>query len=243
MATVTTPEANLASTAAKSTRPPSDQLVTMRGIDWQGYSAILELKGERRSPRVVFLDGDVSFMSPSPTREFLNNRLHDLIRAVLEGLEIPHLPLGSTTFRQEQEQGGVEADQSYYLANRRYVRGKKKIDLSIDPPPDLAVEVVVTHRAKRALEVYRRLGVPEVWICTEEELVFLIRGQDGVLAPSTSSTAMPCITATEVHSWLRKEDDDDEGAWGEISDDGSPRSLHLDAVTGRDERKNPARRG
>ena len=66
------------------------------------------------------------------------------------------------------ERGGVEGDQTYYFANAARVRGKKKIDLRRDPPPDLAIEVVVTHDADEAVEVYRRFRVPEVWVCDQD---------------------------------------------------------------------------
>ncbi|QEH37768.1 hypothetical protein OJF2_63590 [Aquisphaera giovannonii] len=211
MATVTKPEGTIATT--RKAEAEGDQLVTMRGIDWQGYLTILDMKTDRRFPRVVFLDGEVSFMSPSPTHEFLNDRLRSFLRAVLSGLGIPFLPLGSTTFRREERRGGVEGGQTYYLVNRGHVRDKKRIDLSVDPPPDLAVEIVVTHPADDTLEVYRRLRVPEVWVCTETELVFLVLDRNGHYARTDSSVALPGISAAEIHSWITRGGYDDEGAW------------------------------
>ena len=75
---------------------------------------------------------------------------------------------GSTTFRRRAKRGGVEGDQTLLSGQLDRIRGKKKISLKIDPPPDLAIEVVVTHEADEAVEVYRRFRVPEVWICDAE---------------------------------------------------------------------------
>ena len=92
---------------------------------------------------------------------------------VVAGLEVPCVPAGSTTFRRRAKRGGVEGDQTFYLANEAKVRGKEALRLKVDPPPDLAIEVVWTHDAAAATEVYRRFKVPEVWIYGHDELTIL----------------------------------------------------------------------
>ncbi len=83
---------------------------------------------------------------------------------VIEELKIVCILAGSTTSAVARGSGGFEPDQSYYLANAPRIKGKKELRLKTDPPPDLAIEVVYSHDADRALEVCRRLGVPEVWV-------------------------------------------------------------------------------
>jgi Uma2 family endonuclease len=56
---------------------------------------------------------------------------------------------------------GIEPDQCFYIQSHQAMRGKKRIDLTVDPPPDLAIEVDVT--SKTQLDAYRMLGVPELW--------------------------------------------------------------------------------
>ena len=207
MATITTPE----STAEIQ----GDQLVALEGIDWAGYAAMLRLRGERSLPRMTYLDGRLSLVSPSYRHENLKKLLDYFIASALAGLGVPFLPAGSTTFRRRRKRGGVEGDESYYIANRGRIHGKAVIDLRIDPPPDLAIEVVVSHDADDAIEVYRRLGVPEVWICTPAEIIMLTLGEDGLYAKVESSVAVPGVSATEVHSWIHRPMEAGVTAWAD----------------------------
>jgi Uma2 family endonuclease len=162
---------------------------------------------------MVYLDGKLSLMSPSFTHEYLKERLGILITEVVVGLVIPCIHSGSTTFRRRAKRGGVEGDQTYYLANLGRIRGKKKISLKVDPPPDLAIEVVASHDADDAVEVYRRFRVPEVWICDENELTILVLQQNGRYVPAERGQAFNFLTASEIHSWISRSDYDSNTAW------------------------------
>ena len=76
-----------------------------------------------------------------------------------------------------------------------------ELDLKVDPPPDLAVEAVVSHGPKQALEIYRRLGVPEVWVCTSRALTIFRIGEDGTYAVTAESHALPTLRAEEIFDW------------------------------------------
>ena len=69
----------------------------------------------------------------------------------------------STIFRRDDLQCGFEADESFYIQHEAVVRGKTEIDLAIDPPPDLVVEVEHTRSAINKLALLAAIGVPEVW--------------------------------------------------------------------------------
>jgi Uma2 family endonuclease len=178
-----------------------DQVVVMGDVGWEGYSTMLGVRGERRSPRMIFLDEDVWLMSPSYSHERLKERLVLFVMEVVVGLKIPCVMSGQTTFRRHSKRGGVEGDQTYYLANAASVRGKTEIDLGIDPPPDLAIEAVTTHDASEAVEVYRRLNVPEVWVCDATELRVLVLATDGGYAESKTSLAFPFLSADDIAEW------------------------------------------
>ena len=157
-----------------------DQCVEFHDIGWKGYCTLLRLRGERSMPRMVYLDGTVWLMSPAFPHERLKKRLGSVRRRrSSRSFDIPCIPAGSTTFRRRAKKGGVEGDQTYYLANEERVRGKKKLHLKTDPPPDLAIEAVHSHDADAAIEVYRRFKVPEVWVCDEAELVILVLQPNG----------------------------------------------------------------
>jgi len=190
-----------------------DQCVQLRDIAWTGYSKLLRLRGERSVPRMVYLDGIVWLMSPSLSHELLKKRLGRVVEVIVEELNIPCFPTGSTTLRRGRKRGGVEGDQTYYIANESRVRGKKKIDLKTDPPPDLAIEAVYSHAANAAVEVYRRIRVPEVWICDETELIILVMQPTGRYAGSSTSAAFPFLSSSEVHEWLIRPQTDSETRW------------------------------
>ncbi len=205
MATVASPESTI--------ETEGDQLVVIDGVSWTGFAAFLRLRGERARPKVVYLDGRLSLMSPGYTHEHLKKRLGVFIETAMEGLGVRFVMAGSTTLRRKRKRGGVEGDETYYLRNLEALRGKKRLDLRVDPPPDLVVEVVVSHDADDSIEVYRRLGVREVWVCTELELAFLTLGDDGDYAATVTSIALPGLTGPEALSWALRDDFPDDFEW------------------------------
>ena len=198
--------------------PPSiegdgDQCVVLRDIGWKGYTTLLRVRGKRSIPRMVYLDGSLLLLSPSFFHERLKELLGCFIMILVGELEIPCVMAGSTTFRRRAKRGGVEGDQTYYLANLDRIRGKKKISLKVDPPPDLAIEVVTSHEADDAVEVYRRFRVPEVWICDENQLTILVLQPSGQYASAERSHAFNFLTASETHSWVSRSQDSSDTAW------------------------------
>jgi Uma2 family endonuclease len=190
-----------------------DQCVALSGVDWKGYSTMLRLRGERGVPRMVYLDGELFLMSPSFSHERLKERLGDLVKAIVMILDIPCVTTAQTTFRRRKKRGGVEADHSFYLANEARVRGKDQIRLRVDPPPDLAIEAVYSHDAGAAVEVYRRLGVPEVWVGDQVGLTILVRRPDGRYAESPTSAAFPFLTAAEISDWVHRPPSTTDTEW------------------------------
>jgi Uma2 family endonuclease len=106
-------------------------------------------------------------------------------------------PAGETTLRRRKKRGGVEGDETFYLANEARVRGKDNIDLRVDPPPDLAIEAVSSHAAARAVEVYRRFGVPEVWVCDEKGCASWSCRRTAGISKGNRARRSPFLTAAE----------------------------------------------
>ena len=121
---------------------------------------------------------------------------------------------GSTTYKREDLERGFEPDASFYIRNAERVRGKSRIDLDVDPPPDLVVEVDITNPSLDKLPIYARLGVPEVWRYDGERLtVFGLRGEgyaevaeSSVLPPLTSEALSGLIkesASLDIADWVR----------------------------------------
>jgi Uma2 family endonuclease len=197
----------------RDTGTDGDQCVVMHGIGWDGYTKVLRARGERSMPRMVYLDGNLYLMSPAYHHESLAERLGYFVMTVAEECDIPCTFAGSTTFRRKKKKGGVEGDKTFYLTNEPRIRGKAKLHLRTDPPPDLVIEVVNTHDADEAVEVWRRFGAPEVWVEDGEHLTILSLQPDGRYTEGASSVAFPFLTAAEIHEWVTQPSTASEIAW------------------------------
>lgn len=189
-------------------RPSPDRVVVMRYVGWSGYMKMLRIRGDRGRPRMFYLDGDVHLTATSYSHERDKARFGMFIMSIGVALRVPFIMAGSTNYRLKKVDSGFEPDKSYYLDHLHHVRDKKEIDLRIDPPPDLAIEVVLRNSATAAVEISRRLGVPEIWVCTERVLKFMVLGSNGRYAKSATSRAFPCLNASEVLTWIRRPEAD-----------------------------------
>jgi Uma2 family endonuclease len=200
--------------ADTSVRPiEGDQCVEMFAIGWEGYKAMLRVRGRESVPRMTYLDGNLWLMSPSFFHESLAERTGAFVIEVAIGVGISYLPAGHTTFRRLKKKGGVEADKSYYFANEARVRGKKRIDLRVDPPPDLVIEAVYTHDAEAAVEVWRRFGVPEVWVVDQTGLCILLLQAGGEYVESEASAIYPFVARAEIYEWVTRSPEMPELEW------------------------------
>lgn len=181
----------------------ADRSFEIHATGWEGYEAYLAARGERSRPKMIYLDGALTLVSPGQPHERLNVRIGRFFHEVVVNLGIHTLSLGQTTWRRRDVDAGVEGDQTFYITNEHLVRGRE-VDLEVDPPPDLAIEVVHSHKADGALETYRRLGVPEVWVCDENRVRILILGADGAYNEATHSLALPFLAAAEIFAQVQQ---------------------------------------
>jgi len=140
--------------------PPGQQLL-MTNVSWQMYEQLLEEFGEKRSSRINYSQGVLEIMVPLPEHEVNKIMIGDLVKTLLEELDIEFWSLGSTTFKSQTMNQGIEADDCFYIENEAAVRGKNRLDLTVDPPPDLAIEIDITSRTQ--FNNYQVLGVGELW--------------------------------------------------------------------------------
>ena len=138
------------------------EIIHLSGISWQTYENLLtELSASRRL-RLTYNRGSLEIMVPSPEHERYKEIVGRFVETLAEELEVRIDCLGSTTFKLPQL-NGVEPDKCFYIENVNVIRGKKRIDLTQDPPPDLVVEIDITSSSKNRFEVYADMGVPEIW--------------------------------------------------------------------------------
>lgn len=163
--------------------PPGERVI-LQDVTWQEFEAILEELGEHRSSRLAYDKGTLEIMVPLPEHEASKEIIGDLVKALLEELDLEFCSLGSTTFKNQQMAQGIEPDQCFYIRNEAAVRGKNRIDLTVDPPPDLGLEIDVTSRTHPS--VYEILGVPELWRFEEGKLqINVLRSGNYVEVPES----------------------------------------------------------
>ncbi|MFN6481780.1 MULTISPECIES: Uma2 family endonuclease [unclassified Nostoc] len=173
---------------------PGQQML-LKDISWQQLEDILEEMGERRAARISYSHGWLEIMVPLPEHEKDKELISDLVKILLEILQIDFEPFGSTTLKNERIRQTVEPDTSFYIQNQAAVIGKNWIDLNIAPPPDLAIEIDITSRTR--FENYEILGVPELWRHTQQGLEISLL-QEGKYIKSQSSPNFPNIPIIEL---------------------------------------------
>ncbi len=218
MATAT--ESALPATAPANQGDAAGTRLILRGIPWDLYVQLCDAD-EHRKVKMAYLDGTLELMAPEYVHDSISRRLGLFVNVVGEVLDIPCQGAGSTTFRRTfEEQGlrqsaGKEADQAVYFANEPAIRGRRQLDLEIDPPPDLAIEVDNASRSDRALPIYARIGVPELWIFDVETftLRFLALQPDGTYAAIEQSFNLPMLTPARVLQGLAPAEGLPETRW------------------------------
>ncbi|MEM1252400.1 MAG: Uma2 family endonuclease [Cyanobacteria bacterium P01_H01_bin.21] len=167
--------------------PPGQRLL-LEDISWSEFEAILDDLGEHRSARIAYDNGTLEIMAPLPWHEDDKEIISDLLKVLLEELDIDFRALGSTTFKNQSMLKGIEPDQCFYIANEAAIRGKQRLNLSVDPPPDLALEIDITSRTHP--QTYAALGVPELWR-RENETLKIYHLKAGKYLEAKSSLVFP----------------------------------------------------
>lgn len=183
--------------------------------DWRFYELILRKTGDRRV--FVTFDGErLEVMSPSFRHDLSAERLAVLVRQVLNHVNVPSLGAGSFTLKKRKASRGLEPDRCFYIRSVNAIRGKQEVDLRSDPPPDLAIEVEISRRLLDRIDIYRRLGVPEVWCYDGNRLRVLRLGKEGY-DEVTRSPALPDLPPPEeVHRLVQQSWDMDDLAWSKV---------------------------
>jgi Uma2 family endonuclease len=125
---------------------------------------------------------------PLPEHEKIKRFLVSAIEILLDTLELDWEPYGSTPFKRGDRQVGVEPDDCFYVQHAAQMLGLRRVDLTVDPPPDLAIEVNIMSPTR--LAAYQRLGVPELWRYQNGQ-VEIWRLQAGQYVKSESSSVIP----------------------------------------------------
>ncbi|MEA5550208.1 Uma2 family endonuclease [Anabaena cylindrica UHCC 0172] len=150
----------------------AEQRTVLYNVSWDTFEALLRDTGEHRSSRFAYDCGTLEIMTPLFEHENPKGNFGNFIIALAEELDIELRSAGSTTLKRKSFAKGIEPDSCYYIKNETAMRGRETLNLEIDPPPDLAIEIDITSSSVNKFNIYAALGVAELWRYDGEVLKF-----------------------------------------------------------------------
>jgi Uma2 family endonuclease len=190
----------------------------LTGVNYDVYVQLRDAWGNRHL-RMAYHDGVLEIMSPEFRHEKPGWRLGYLVDAYADAFNVDFEPAGATTFRKgipgRKKGQGKEPDASFYLGDlAARVRNLDTLDLEVDPPPSLWIEVDNRASSKGRLPLYAKLGVPEVWrYRPRTRRLRFVRLVEGVYEEITTSIALPGLTSALVLELLVEAETRGTSAW------------------------------
>jgi len=190
---------------------PSEQRVVLRDIPWNAYEGLLPEQQDKSTPRFTYDQGILEIMSPSYEHEELKDIITLLgnIWAGASGAKIR--TFGSATFKREDIKRAFEPDGCFYVQSVDRIRGKKRIDLTTDPPPDIVVEIDITNSSINKFPLFAAIGIPEVWRYDRQMSIFKLESNSYSLI--AQSQFLAGLTADLITELIRLSESINRGEW------------------------------
>lgn len=180
---------------------PPDAMTIFRNLAWEEYKSIVKALGHAPRFRMAYDNGVLQIMTTSPKHERIKMLLGWLVLELAKASGQPFDSIGSATLMNDEVRKGTEPDDCSYLQNASRVIGKD-IDLNVDPPPDLAIEVDLASPSLKKFPIYAALGVTELWRHKRGRVKFYQLGV-GEYEEISQSIAFPFVTPDVIKSHVR----------------------------------------
>jgi len=180
---------------------PTHERVILHGVTWATFERLLADRGDSSGVRLAYDRGTVELTMPSPEHEWFKATLTQIVDAIAFARDLHYENLASTTFTREDLSRGFEPDACFYVQHADAMHELRRLDLTIDPPPDLVLEIDITSTSLNKLPLYAALGVPEVWRYTRQGIHLYQRRGEGY-EPIESSTVFPGVHRTDLDHFL-----------------------------------------
>jgi len=171
--------------------------VVLYNISWQQFENLLIDLGQTRAARIAYDNGTFEIMTPLPEHEYYKEAIGISIQDIAEELDINYESYGSTTWKREVRLAGIEPDNCFYFQNEAKIRGRLEFNLNQDPPPDLALEIDMTHKSLNRFPIYARLGIPEIW-CYDSGELKIYQLQQETYGEVETSSVFPMLRVQEI---------------------------------------------
>jgi Uma2 family endonuclease len=191
--------------------PPEERML-LHDVSWETYEQLLANYADSSGPRFTYDRGVLEIMSPSSEHEEFSDVIRLLVYLLAEEWNINARGFGSTTFRRSDVSRGVEPDSCFYIQSVDKLSGVSNLDLNDHPPPDLAVEIDMTHPSISKLPIYAAFGVPEIWHYEDDQIIIL-KLQGGKYVKSETSIAFPRLSRKQIGSFIELSKIEERPAW------------------------------
>ncbi|WP_193196796.1 Uma2 family endonuclease [Nostoc sp. MG11] len=171
---------------------PPGAVVRLPG-SWQDYQALNEQLGDRSSPRIKYRDGEILLIAPLPEHGRKVSIIAHVVKVLLDHLGQEYEAFTPITLELPQA-SGIEPDYCFYIENWKAIAGKNRINWSVDPSPDLVVEIDITSYTD--VNDYLPYRVPEVWLWRNQLMIYRLQGDRYTV--ETSSRYFPNINVSKV---------------------------------------------
>lgn len=184
----------------------AEDRVLLHNVSWATYEKLLDGLANQSAPRLTYDHGMLEIMSPGPLHERLTCVLEAIIDRFAEEINLNIYCLRSTTFKRKIFQRGFEPDSCFYVRNEGRVRGKDKLDLRVDPAPDLVIEIDITGASIDKFPIFAQMQIPELWLHDGNKLTIYTL-QSGVYSESANSKSFPPIKSLEASKFVQQTED------------------------------------
>ena len=191
-------------------QPIGEKRVVFYGLSWQAYQQILQALGEHRSAHLTYDRGTLEITMPLEDHEFAARLIERFIYFLVAEMGLKIKTMGSTTLQRQDLDRSSEPDNAYYIQNQALVAGRR-VNLQQDPPPDLVVEVDITHTDIEKLQVYAGLGVPEFWRYNGQ-IWRIYQLQEGQYQEVEASLTFPFVPKERLYAFLNQAQQDEVAA-------------------------------
>jgi len=174
---------------SQTLEPSPDQRIVIYEVSWEQYIKLSDMFVDT-FPRMTYLEGTLEItMTTSGEDERLKKIIARLLEAYAEENDIDLNGYGNTTFRKQAVKRGLEPDECYCLGELNEI-------------PDIAIEIVLTSGGIDKLDVYRGLGIKEIWFWENQQFKLYYLGIDNVYSPSSRSVFLPDLDPVLLASFV-----------------------------------------
>lgn len=177
--------------------------VLLHHISWSTYEGLLKDYEDVPNPHFIYDRGDLLIMVLSAEHENLKDHFLVLISLLAEEFELESQSFGSMTHKREDLQRGFEPDLCFYFKNEMQMRGKKRFDPTVDPPPDLLIEIDISHPSLDKLPLFAAFGISEVWRW-DGSRIHVLKLSQGEYVQSEYSSSLPALSESTLTAFLKE---------------------------------------